>query len=351
MAFLHITSPHVHGPNRTGSIMRTVALATLPGLIALTWFFGWGNLINVIWACIVAVACESLVLVLRRRPVLFYLRDYSASVTAILLGLALPPYSPWWVTLVGVGVAIIIAKHLYGGMGYNPFNPAMVGYALLLVSFPLYMTTRWAAPAHLLESGTPGFLDTLTYIFTGTINGGIDAFTMATPLDVYKHEVGASLATEIQTNPIFGDFVAVGWEWVSLGYLLGGLFLLYRKIITWHTPAGVLGALAACALLFGWDPDSSTPMTLHLLGGATMLGAFFIATDPVTSATSNRGRLVYGAGIGILVYVIRSYGGYPDAVAFAVLLMNFAAPFIDYYTQPRTYGHQRPNQGIGGRAK
>ena len=351
MAFLRITSPHLHGPNRTGSIMQTVALATLPGLIALTWFFGWGTLINVVWACLVAVACESLVLLLRRRPVLFYLRDYSAIVTAILLGLALPPYSPWWVTLVGVGVAIVIAKHLYGGMGYNPFNPAMVGYALLLVSFPVYMTTRWAAPAALLESGTPGFLDTLTYIFTGAINGGIDAFTMATPLDVYKHEVGAALASEIQTKPIFGDLVALGWEWVSLGYIAGGLFLLYRKIITWHTPIGMLGALAACSLLFGWDPDSSTPMTLHLLGGATMLGAFFIATDPVTSATSNRGRLVYGAGIGILVYVIRSYGGYPDAVAFAVLLMNFAAPFIDYYTQPRTYGHQRPNQGIGGRAK
>jgi len=351
MAFLRITSPHLHGPNRTGNLMKTVALATLPGLGALTWFFGWGSLINVVWACTVAVVCEAIILLLRRRPVLFYLRDYSAPVTGVLLGLALPPYAPWWITLVGVGTAIIIAKHLYGGMGFNPFNPAMVGYALLLVSFPVYMTTRWAAPAALLENGSPGFFDTLRYIFTGEIAGGIDAYTMATPLDVYKHEVGAAIATEIQANPIFGDFVALGWEWVSLAYLAGGLFLLYRKIITWHTPVGVLGALAACALVFGWDPDSSTPLTLHLLGGATMLGAFFIATDPVTSATSNTGRLVFGAGIGVLTYVIRSYGGYPDAIAFSVLLMNFAAPFIDYYTQPRAYGHTKPKRGIGGGSK
>ena len=127
MAFLRITSPHLHGPNRTGNLMQTVALATLPGLGALTWFFGWGSLINVVWACTVAVVCEAIILLLRRRPVLFYLRDYSALVTGVLLGLALPPYAPWWITLVGVGTAIIVAKQLYGGMGFNPFNAAMVG--------------------------------------------------------------------------------------------------------------------------------------------------------------------------------------------------------------------------------
>src|SRR5690606_16625965 len=244
MAFLPITSPHLHGPNRTGNVMKTVALATLPGLVALTWFFGWGSLINVVWASIVALACESLIVLLRRRPILFYLRDYIAADTGVLLGLALPPYSPWCVTLVGVGSAIIIAKHLYGGMGYNPFNPAMVGYALLLVSFPVQMTTLWAAPAALLESGTPGFLDTLRYIFTGEIAGGIDADPRSTHLAVYKHRVRSCLAAAVQANPIAADFVALGWELVSLGYLAGGLFLRYRKSTTCHTPWGMLGARA-----------------------------------------------------------------------------------------------------------
>lgn len=349
MALMRISSPHAHGANRTPALMRNVLLALLPGLAAQTWFFGWGYLINICWAALAALACEAAVLRLRRRPLGFYLKDGSALVTAVLLGLALPPYLPWWATLVGVAFAILVAKHLYGGLGFNPFNPAMAGYALLLVSFPVQMTTLWAAPAPLLESGPPGFFDTLAYIFTGRIEGGIDAYTMATPLDLYKHEIGAGTAAEVTANPIFGGMVALGWEWVNLAYLAGGLWLLRRRVIGWHGPLGMLGGLFLCALLLGWDADSHTPPLLHLLGGATMLGAFFIVTDPVTSATSNRGRLLFGLGAGVLVYLIRAYGGYPDAVAFAVLLMNFAAPFIDYYTQPRAYGQVKASRGLGGK--
>lgn len=145
MALLRITSPHAHGPLNTATVMRMVLLATLPGVVALTHFFGFGTLVNIAWACLVAVCCEALVLKIRKRPLGFYLNDASALVTATLLAIALPPYAPWWLILVGTAFSILIAKQLYGGMGYNPFNPAMVGYVVLLISFPVEMT-RWAAP-------------------------------------------------------------------------------------------------------------------------------------------------------------------------------------------------------------
>jgi len=343
MAFIQVTSPHLTGQNRTAKVMQWVLLATLPGLVALIWFFGWGTLINVVWASILALAGEALVLKLRKRPIMFYLRDYSAVVTAVLLALALPPYTPWWVTTVGILFAIIIAKQLYGGLGSNPFNPAMVGYALLLVSFPVEMTTHWAAPSPLAD--TADFLSTFQYIFLG--NGlEIDAFTMATPLDTYKHQINILTQEDLTALPIFGAHIALGWEWVNLGFLAGGLLLIWQKIITWHIPVSMLGGLTVCSLVFGWDADLYTPLSIHLLAGATMLGAFFIATDPVSAATSRLGKIHYGAGIGILTYIIRTWGSYPDAVAFAVILMNFAAPFLDYYTKPRAYGHRKPHRGV-----
>lgn len=342
MTFLTVSSPHAQGPRRTPSIMGWVVLAALPGLAAQTWFFGWGNLINVIWCVGLALGFESLMLRLRNRPIGFYLNDGSAVVTGLLLGLALPPLLPWWASMTAVGVAIILAKQLYGGLGYNPFNPAMVGYALALISFPVAMTVNWPAPATLQEQPV-GFLDALSTIFAGA-SAGPDGWTMATPLDVYKNEIGASLAETVTQAPIFGDWIARGWEWVNLAFLAGGLVLIYQRIITWHIPAGVLGGLGILSLALGWDADQQVPLSLHLLAGGTMLGAFFIATDPVSAATSNRGKLVFGLGIGAFIYLIRTWGAYPDAVAFAVLLMNFAAPFIDYYTKPRTYGHGKARQ-------
>lgn len=347
MALIKVTSPHMHGRNSTANVMQWVLLCTTPGLIALIWFFGWGVLINVIFASLLAVAAEAAVLILRKRPVGFYIKDYSAIVTAVLLALALPPFAPWWVTTVAVLFAIIIAKQLYGGLGSNPFNPAMVGYALVLVSFPVAMTTHWATPAPIQEG--PDFIAMLQYIFLTSDSGSardIDAYTMATPLDIYKHQISISVAEDVTKHPAFGSFVSLGWEWVNLGFLLGGVVLIWRRIISWHIPVSMLSMLAACSLIFGWDEDQYTPVTIHLLSGATMLGAFFIATDPVSAATSHLGKLYYGAGIGVTLYVIRTWGGYPDAVAFAVLLMNFAAPFIDYYTRPRTYGHKSAQHGI-----
>jgi len=347
MALIRVTSPHVHKANRTADVMRLVLLATLPGLLAMTFFFGWGTLINVIWASLLAVGMEAAMIRLRKRPVMFYLRDYSAVVTAVLLALALPPFAPWWLTLVGVFVAIVIAKHLYGGLGQNPFNPAMVAYALLLVSFPVVMT-RWNMPTVMLDNGALGLFDSIAVIFGGLEPAQIDQFTGATPLDAFKHRGG--LTTEEAWRQI--DVLANGigaWHAVSAAYVMGGIFLLNRKVFTWHTPVAMLTALTVPSiLLFGFDPDSFADPFFHLTAGGTMLGAFFIATDPVTAASSNKGKLFYGAGIGLLIFVIRSWGNYPDAVAFAVLLMNLAAPFIDLYTQPRSYGHAQPKRGLKG---
>jgi Na+-translocating ferredoxin:NAD+ oxidoreductase subunit D len=346
MILARSSSPHGHAPLDTGKIMRLVLLATLPGLLALTWYFGWGSLINVVLASVVALTTEAVIVAIRKRPVLFYLRDNSALVTACLLGLALPPLAPWWLVVIGTFFAIAIAKHLYGGMGFNPFNPAMVGYVVLLISFPVQMTT-WITPRELLPGNVslPGLWESLQIVFPLLGNPAVDGFTGATPLDSFKQYNGLLVEQIYRLQPLFSEaeLASVGWEWVNLGFLAGGLWLLYMRVFTWHAPVAMLGSLALMSALFygGGSSTSGGPPLMHLLSGATMLGAFFIVTDPVTSAASNLGKLIYGACIGVLIYIIRVWGNYPDAVAFAVLLMNLAAPLIDNYTLPRTYGHSK----------
>ncbi|MGK0476704.1 MAG: electron transport complex protein RnfD [Oleispira sp.] len=359
MAFVNITSPHAHGGNTTSRIMLLVILATVPGIIALTYFFGWGNLINIALASVTALSCEAIVLRIRKRPVMFVLKDNTALLTAVLLGIALPPFAPWWVTVVAVSFSMIFAKHLYGGLGNNPFNPAMVGYALVLISFPVQMTTTWASPFFLnqdiLSAGqTLSLADTLSVIFSSA-PALTDGYSGATPLDTYKHLAKNETAIEILQGPLFADatsggsasnWFAGGWEFVNIAFLIGGLALLALRIFTWHIPFSLLAALGTCSMIFGWDADLYVPWSLHIFTGATMLGAFFIATDPVSASTTPLGKIIFGAGIGILIFVIRTWGAYPDAVAFAVLLMNFAAPLIDTYTQPRTYGHDKAKRGL-----
>jgi len=345
MGLLTLSSPHTHGPNSTSKVMATVALACVPGIIVMTAFFGWGTLINLALAIITALASEALIVKIRKRPVGFFLKDNSALVTGLLLGLALPPFAPFWVTMVATSFAVVFSKQLYGGLGNNPFNPAMVGYALVLVSFPVQMTTSWALSTQMSGADTLSFADTLQVIFSGQKELA-DAFTGATPLDAYKHLIGKGTSADVLAESTFNGWLNGGWEWMNIAFLAGGIFLLLRRIITWHIPVAMLAALSICSLVFGWDEDMYTPLYLHLLSGATMLGAFFIATDPVTASTTPLGKLIYGAGIGILLYVIRTWGSYPDAVAFSVLLMNFAAPFIDAYTQPRSYGHEKARRGM-----
>ncbi|WP_086480333.1 electron transport complex subunit RsxD [Oceanospirillum sanctuarii] len=344
MAFIRVSSPHLHRPLSTSKVMQTVILATLPGLAALTWLFGWGSIINVLIASVSGLLFEALILKMRGRNPLPALKDNSALLTCVLLGIALPPLAPWWLVVTGTFVAIVIAKQLYGGLGNNPFNPAMVAYALLLISFPVEMT-QWVTPAALLDSSV-SLTQSLSAVFGGAVNAP-DAFTMATPLDGFKHK-GALMADEYWVqNGFQPEKVWEAWATASIAFMLGGLYLLWKRIFTWHTPVAMLGTLFVLSLLFyGTDASNYASPMVHLLSGATMFGAFFIATDPVTAATSNKGKIWFGIGIGVLVYVIRTWGNYPDAVAFSVLLMNFAAPFIDYYTQPRSFGHNKARKGI-----
>lgn len=337
------SSPHVHAPSDVSKVMHQVSLALVPALATYTWLFGWGVMLNILIASAVALTSEALVLKLRDRPIAPALADGSALVTALLLAIALPPLAPWWLTTVGVAFAIILAKQLYGGLGYNPFNPAMIGYVVLLISFPLEMTS-WLAPGELRE-GSLSFAGAVSYVFTGSMPGaaGLDSLTMATPLDTMKTQLGMELTLgEITAESVFGKIGGTGWEVVNGLILLGGLFLLLRRIISWHVPVAMLGSLFLAAGLFHLiNPDHYAGPLFHLFSGGAMLGAFFIATDPVSGATSNKGRLWFGAGVGILTFIIRTWGGYPDGVAFSVLLMNMAAPTIDYYTQPRVFGHKR----------
>lgn len=325
------------------SIMFNVSIALIPAIAVYAWLFGAAILINIVLAVILALVFEALILKLRSRA-LTPLTDGSAVLTAVLLALSLPPLAPWWLIAVGVLFAIVVAKHLYGGLGFNPFNPAMIGYAVLLISFPLEMT-QWPASLELARQPLD-LMASLNYIFTGSLPAGlqIDAISGATPLDTMKTQLGlGETVAQITTqHPIFGSLGGTHWQWINLAILGGGLWLLWRRIISWHIPVALLGGLMLMALLFNLiDPDHYAPPLFHLFSGAAILGAFFIATDPVTAATSNRGKLWFGAGIGILTYVIRSWGGYPDGIAFAVLLMNMAAPTIDYYTTPRAFGETR----------
>ncbi|CAK0778824.1 SoxR (2Fe-2S) reducing system protein RsxD [Gammaproteobacteria bacterium] len=341
MEFKTASSPHVHAPTSVTQTMGEVLVALVPALLGLVWFFGCGIVVNIAIAVTVALAAEAGMLAARSRPILSTLRDLSATLTAVLLAMALPPLAPWWVAAVGSAFAIVFAKHLYGGLGYNPFNPAMVGYVLLLVSFPREMT-QWLPPVGVTSSWV-GPLDAIGLIFNGHTMGGlaVDALSHATPLDSLRQQLGLHhTVTEIVgMSPIFGWIGGKGWEWLALLYLAGGLWMLGRRTITWHIPVGMLGALFVMAALFYSINTSRYPSPLfHLFSGASLFGAFFIATDPVSAATTPCGRVIFGAGIGILVYLIRTFGGYPDAVAFAVLVMNMAAPTIDQYTQPRVYG-------------
>lgn len=351
MALLKITSPHAHGPLDTATVMRMVLLATVPGVLALTYHFGWGTITNLVWASLFAIAFEALALKLRKRPLGFFLNDCSALVTAFLLGIALPPASPWWLIAIGMASAILLAKHAYGGMGYNPFNPAMIGYVVLLISFPVDMTI-WQAPLAALPADSSLLNPVEAFQVSLLGREAVDAFTMATPLDVLKQNNSLTVSDLWQANNQFGQLAGAGWEWVNIAFLLGGIYLLYKRVFTWHAPISMLIALTIMSAIFydnGSSASGGSPL-FHLLSGATMFGAFFIVTDPVTSAVSTRGRIIYGALIGVLLYLIRVWGNYPDAIAFAVLLMNFAAPLLDYYTQPRTYGHNKRPDNNGGQS-
>ncbi|MCK5359168.1 MAG: electron transport complex subunit RsxD, partial [Gammaproteobacteria bacterium] len=316
-------SPHTPAQASVSRVMLNVILALIPGIVVYIFYFGWGVLVNIVLASVFALLAESLVLAMRKRPVVTTLFDGSALLTGILLALALPPHSSWWVIAVGVFFAIVIAKQLYGGLGLNPFNPAMTGYVVLLISFPLEMT-RWNPPLELAEQSL-SLIEAFRYSFNGYLPSSmdVDMISLATPLDIARErvEMGMNLSQIKSEFSIFSNLSGKGTEWINFAFLAGGIWLLLKGLIDWRIPASLLLAMSAIAGVF-WliNPEQYLSPLFHLFAGATMLGAFFIATDPVTASTTVRGRLIYGFMIGALVFVIRHWGGYPDGVAFAVLL-------------------------------
>jgi Na+-translocating ferredoxin:NAD+ oxidoreductase subunit D len=335
-----ISAPFVEQGNTVGSVMRQVIYALIPGILVAFYYFGWGVITNITLAVLTALFWEAAMLLLRDRPVKLYLADGSAILTAILLALALPPMAPWWLILVGTFIAIVVAKQLYGGLGYNPLNPAMAGYAVLLISFPLNMSI-WPAPVVFPDLDI-NFQDAIYWVFFQEFSSGlkIDAVTAATPLDQLRTEISRGLTLDlINKDVIYGLFAGKAVEWINVGFLLGGLWLFYKRLITWHIPVSIILTIAAFSSVFYfYAPDQYADPLFHLFSGATMLCVFFIATDPVSAATTPLGKIIYGIGIGFLIFIIRTWGGYPDAVAFAVLLMNLTAPLLDYYTVPRAFG-------------
>jgi electron transport complex protein RnfD len=316
-------SPHIRRPVTIRSIMRDVLLALAPATAVGIYMFG----LPAVWVLVLCVAgCVATEAVCQRMMrTRVTVDDLSAAVTGLLLGLSMPPHAQWWLCLVGSVAAIGLGKHAFGGLGYNPFNPAMLGRVVLLISFPAQMTAFYAPSAW-----------------------GLDAVSTATPLGML-HEArirGLGLGDAVHTDlwaAFWGGISGSIGETSAAAILVGGLYLLWRRHITWDIPTAMLGTLAGVAALCAWlDPSRYAGAPFHLLTGGAMLVAFFIATDMVTSPLTTRGKLIFGAGVGLLTIIIRQWGGYGEAVSFAILLMNATVPIIDRYTAPRLYGTGRP---------
>jgi electron transport complex protein RnfD len=345
-----VAAPHAHSGSSIRRTMGLVALALLPATVFGLGQFGWPAILLFTVTVATALMVEAVSLRIADKPVLPYLTDGSALITGWLLALSLPPWAPWWIGALGSLIAIALAKQVFGGIGQNLFNPAMVARVALLIAFPLEMTS-FTTPAPLWLGETLNLQQGLDVTFGGTIP---DGFSGATPLGQVRTELARGLelgpALASVHDPLHSTLGTIGG---SLGetsvvmLLLGGLFLLYRRVITWHIPAAMMGTLALVATLTHLiDPARYPDAVYHLVSGATLLGAFFIATDLVTSPVSKTGQLIFGAGCGVLVFAIRTWAGYPEGVAFAVMLMNACTPVIDHYVRPRIYGRDRRGNPI-----
>jgi electron transport complex protein RnfD len=346
----NVSGPFTHAATSVQKTMFTVLLALAPATAFDLYLFGWPAVLLFAVTVGSCVLTEALCLMLAGRPVGATLADCSAVLTGWLLAMTLPPWAPWWIGVLGAVFAIALAKHAFGGLGQNLFNPAMVARVALLVSFPVVMTA-WVMPHPFLSTSAPGFFDAVTITFGGHYPDSISA---ASALGHVKTELsrGIPVSQSVSQTPELIDMV-MGLRAGSLGetsgvlILAGGLFMMVRRTITWHIPASLIGTLFLMgAASHAIDPQRYTSGAFHLLSGATFLGAFFIATDYVTSPTSNLGKLIFGMGCGLLVWLIRSFAGYPEGMAFAVLLMNSLSPIIDQYTRPRLFGRNRHGEAL-----
>lgn len=344
------SGPFAHGFTSVQKTMFLVLLALTPATVFNLYLFGWPAILLFIVTVGACVAVEAACLSVAGKPVMATLADCSAILTGWLLAMSLPPWAPWWIGVLAAIFAIALTKHAFGGLGQNLFNPAMVGRTVMLISFPVAMTV-WVAPHPLFSAGAPGLVEAFAITFGGNIP---DTMSAASALGYIKTELsrGIPVTQSIGQMPDLMD-MALGYRAGSMGetsallILAGGLFLMAKRIISWHIPASMLGSLFLIAALFhAIDPAHFTSGTFHLLSGATFLGAFFIATDYVTSPVSKSGQIIFGIGVGLLTWSIRNFAGYPEGVAFAVLLMNSLTPIIDQYTRPRAFGRTRKGEPL-----
>jgi len=341
--------PYAHDNSSVRRTMGLVLLALTPATAYGLYLFGWQAVFLFSLTIGSCLLFEALSLAIARKPVWPFVSDGSVVLTGWLLAVSLPPWAPWWIGLVGGLLAVIVGKQIFGGLGQNVFNPAMVARVALLISFPLEMT-RYTAPQPMFSATDPGIAESLSLFFFGGLD--FDAVSSASLLGHVKTElsrgVGLGESLGASYDPLslsIGSVTGSMGETSALLIVLGGLFLIFKRIISWHIPVAMLGSLAFMAALFHLiDPVHYMGADVHLLSGAALLGAFFIATDPVTSPVTRKGQIVFGIGCGLLVYVIRTWGGYPEGVAFAVLLMNAMAPLIDRTMRPRVYG--RTKKGV-----
>ncbi|RME83627.1 MAG: RnfABCDGE type electron transport complex subunit D [Zetaproteobacteria bacterium] len=346
MSFIAVSSPHWHGGDSIRRIMWDVVVALVPAFLVAVWLYGWLAVLVVGASVATAIVSEAAFLKARGLPVAPRLADGSAVITGMLLGLMLPPTTVWWMVVAGAAFAIVVVKQSFGGLGYNLFNPAVSARVMLMVSFPAAMT-QWAVPMPLGAAHDWYDFATAWRVFAHGL-GALDrwdAVSTATPLgavDLALREGRSALEalSNWQASAAFW-----GMEPGSLGetsaaaIVLGGIWLLWRNVITWHVPASYLLSLALCAAIaHALAPERFPGVAFHWLSGGVMLAAWFVATDPVTSPSTPSGRLVFGAGCGVLTWLIRSFGNYPEGAMFAVMIMNAATPLIDRYLRPRVYG-------------
>lgn len=315
-------SPHIHGPESVSKIMWGVVIALMPALVVALYYFGLPALRTVVVSVVACLACEWLITrFLLKKPC--SIQDGSAVITGLLLAFNLPATLPWWMTVLGAAAAIGLAKMAYGGLGNNPFNPALVGRVFLLISFPVAMTT-WPVP-----EAVWGMADATTGpTLLGMLKEG-------TSIDQVMQGLGDKPVLALLTGHRAGSLGEVS----VLAILLGGLYMLCRKIITWHVPVAFLGsAFVFAAILHGANPQAYLAPSLSLCTGGIMLGAFFMATDMVTSPMTPWGKIVFGLGCGVLTILIRNFGAYPEGVSFAILIMNAFVPLINRGFKPKRYG-------------
>lgn len=342
-----ISGPHTHGPASISKIMFTVMLALVPATAYGIYLFGWPALNLFVITLVSALVTEAVCLKLARMPIRPALMDGSAILSAWLLALTLPPYAPWWIAVVGAICAIMLGKQVFGGLGQNVFNPAMLARVILLISFPVQMTT-WVSPAPMFSDNDPGFAAGLQTTFNNS-NVNWDGITTASPLGHLKTELtldreAAEILNELPNwmDSALGHSAGSLGETSALLLLIGGIYLIFRGLISWQGPVALLATVAALSgIFYHSDPSHFAPPQFHLLNGALILAAFFIITDPVTSPNTIKGQVIFGIGCGALVFLIRTWGSYPEAVGFAVLLMNCFTPLIDHYVRPRIYGRTR----------